>query len=132
MLNCSSSGTSGSPVIYKISGAEVEACDDFAAIGTGAILAEAALFHRAEPKHTDLQSVIYRVYEAKRLGEKALGVGPETLLMISRRESGTMMVQVVRAAGLKELEKMYKRFGPRPLKITRPIDVDRDEYVSAP
>lgn len=71
-------------VIYKLSGDEVWVCDYFGAIGSGAEIGESSLFYREHTSAHSLDRTIYHVYEAKRLGEKAPGVGKKTIMGIAR------------------------------------------------
>ncbi|MGA9566616.1 MAG: hypothetical protein WBS19_13905, partial [Candidatus Korobacteraceae bacterium] len=66
------------PFIFKIDdGGSIEECDNFAAIGTGETIAEAALFQRKQEDRMTLGRTVYHVYEAMRLGSIASDVGEE-------------------------------------------------------
>ena len=68
------------PAIVKASFGKVWHCDGFAVAGTGTGIAEAALFHRNQNTFDTFESTVYKVYEAKRLAEKApLPAFPESM-----------------------------------------------------
>ncbi len=100
---------------------DVIACDDFAAIGSGAMVAEPILYQRAlRELSSPLEKAMYVVYEAKRLGEISPGVGEATVI-----EIGTMNLKETDPAKIvwhfagsrfvEPLEKAFRRFGPRPI-----------------
>lgn len=76
----------GSLHIFEYSNLEVQKREDFAAIGSGRYIAEAALYQREHQSARDLPTTVYSVYEAMRLGSIAPGVGRELSVMVLRRE----------------------------------------------
>jgi 20S proteasome alpha/beta subunit len=86
--------------------------NDFSSIGSGANVASAALFQREHTSSADLMTTLYHLYEAKRLGEVSPGVGTQTSLDVLFSD-GT--VREVTEECFKYLEKLYRRFGPRPV-----------------
>lgn len=55
--------------------------DNFACIGTGAYVAEPALYQRRQNHSLNLARTLYHTYEAKRLGQIAEGVGEHTVMV---------------------------------------------------
>jgi hypothetical protein len=89
---------------------------DFAAIGSGDMIAEANLFQR---KHTQFELVprtLYAVYEAQRNGRAAPGVGDDMTLVVI--DSNGRWRQVTEQ-GEERLDALYVlHFGPRQLFAT--------------
>jgi hypothetical protein len=86
----------------------------FAAIGTGAQIAEPALFQRKQSDFHSIPLTIYNVYEAKKLGEIADGVGRKTSMLISspRDNPGEDIdIKRVNDEGMAYLEQKYAEFG---------------------
>jgi hypothetical protein len=102
------------PVILKVSGDIVINCDDFAVVGTGTTVAESSLLHRSQNMQNSIDLTIYQVYEAKRLAEKAPGVGKTTKLAVFRP---ARWVQFVLKAGFDELEEQFEKFGPHRITL---------------
>jgi ATP-dependent protease HslVU (ClpYQ) peptidase subunit len=100
------------PVIFTVTGESVASCDDFAVIGSGSQLAEAALYHRDQSFMNGINRTIYCVYEAKRLAEKAPGVGRRTQMFVFRPD-GSMAI--IPDQGLRLLDTWFTRFGPQPI-----------------
>ena len=93
---------------------EVKIRDDFATVGEGAILAQAALLQR---EHIDVRSVeetVYCVYEAKKYAEKVRSVGGITGLSIVSFDGNEKRFSF--GEGMKFLDKKYAEFGPRPVQ----------------
>ena len=106
------------PVIVKLSEEEVTTCDTFAAIGSGALLANASLMQRDYSSIATIEYATYLAYEAKRLGERAPGVGRETNIMVMvDGPSGSTFRELFRDQ-LATLETLFKRFGPQPITDT--------------
>ncbi|MDP2708368.1 MAG: hypothetical protein Q8O70_12825, partial [Burkholderiales bacterium] len=57
---------------------DVEICTNFAAIGTGASTAIPALHARTQSFNGNIETALYNVYEAKKLGESSPYVGEKT------------------------------------------------------
>jgi hypothetical protein len=88
--------------------------DNFACIGTGAYIAEPALFQRRQNLGMPLVRTLYQVYEAKRLGEIAEGVGQYTVMLAIAplRENGTEIRFLPVGKGILEvLEQKYEEYG---------------------
>jgi hypothetical protein len=86
---------------------------DFATIGSGSYIASSTLFHRNQHWERDLMYTMYSVFEAKRFAEGVPGVGP-TLLSMDVLAPGS--IQSLSDAGYKYCEKLWSRFGPRPIR----------------
>jgi hypothetical protein len=109
--------------VYKTHNVSVGRCADFAAVGSGAPQAEAVLYERQQNIFHDVNTTLYNVYEAKRYGEKAPGVGKKTSMAIISHDPEAYTYAVVTDAGFKVLSRYYRRFGPRPTSgITIPSE----------
>jgi hypothetical protein len=98
------------PVIFKISSDSVWFCEDFAVIGAGTQIAEAALFNREQSFMTGRNRSLYCVYEAKKLAEKAPGVGKKTRLYIVHPDQS---MESLESPGFQVLDAHFERFAPR-------------------
>lgn len=98
--------------------------EHFAAIGTGAQVAEPALFQREQQKYNGLEETIYHTYEAKRLGEIADTVGKKTSIIIfsqAEKPEEPVQLKTVTPEGFTILERKYQELGLKPSKgITFP------------
>ena len=117
------------PVIVKLSEEEeVTTCDAFATIGSGSLLAQASLMQRDYSSISTIEYATYLAYEAKRLGERAPGVGRETSIMV--------MVDGPNGPGFKELlrdqlstlEELFKQFGPQPITDTKVMQLPQNAW----
>jgi hypothetical protein len=88
--------------------------EDFATIGEGAFLAQAALLQREQTEAHSLPLTIYQVYEAKRYAERITSVGPSTLLTIVSSEGKEWKVG---ERGGVLLESAYSKFGPQEVAL---------------
>jgi len=104
----------------------VSVCDAFAAIGSGALLAEANLMQRDYLSMAPVELATYIAYESKRLGERAPGVGKQTGIMAILDRPGGAIVDAFMADNLPLLDREFKRFGPQPLTVRklRPLPTD--------
>ena len=96
------------PYIFKVQSEMVSMCENFSAIGSGGYLAEASLFQRSQNFHQDAASTIYQIYEAKKLSEKADGVGQKTRIIVVHSDD---TIQQVKDDGIQILEGYFQRFG---------------------
>ena len=88
--------------------------DNFACVGTGAYIAEPALYQRGQNHGMTLARTLYHAYEAKRLGEIAEGVGKITVMMaIAPPREGAIEIRFlpVGSAILEVLEQKYQEYG---------------------
>ncbi len=108
----------GRPTIYVIDESRglpyVRPVENFAAIGSGATIAEAMLHYRSHHGHTTLKVAAYHVCEAKRLGEMAPGVGYQTTFSVlfsdgSVAESGPSFVPW--------MDQKWNEYAPRPIGL---------------
>lgn len=89
--------------------------DNFACVGTGAYIAEPALYQRAQNRSLSLSRSLYHVYEAKRLGEIADGVGKYTVMMvISPQANGNLRYWDVPEDVMNVLKDKYLEYGLKP------------------
>jgi hypothetical protein len=89
----------------------------FASIGTGAQIAEPALFQRKQRHVESIPITIYNVYEAKRLGEIADGVGKKTTILIATpsQDPNDIDLKNVNTLGMEYLAEKYSEFGHKTL-----------------
>jgi hypothetical protein len=83
---------------------------NFAVIGSGATIASGALCQREYDPNMDLMECLYRVYEAKRLGQASPGVGETTKIEILTPGKR----QYISTRGYNYLEKKFEDLGPSP------------------
>jgi len=102
----------GHPLIVVISGGPkgklaIRMVDNYCAIGSGALIATVILNCRNYSNQDELEIALYLVYEAKRLSEKADGVGPITgLVWLTADEAGNL-----NDAGREHIEEIFKTEG---------------------
>jgi Proteasome subunit len=120
----------GHPYLYKVhSDGTVTFAEPFACIGTGASIANAALFQRKYTAQLDFKEALYYVYEAKRLSEIAPAVGPETMIEVVKNwpnkdtGTGTRCLTLV-PAQLSILDEHYKKIGLQPF-VNLPANMDQ-------
>jgi hypothetical protein len=107
------------PFIFTIhSDGEVVRYENFAAIGTGSLIAESVLFQREQQSTDTLDRTLYNVYEAARLGRIAPGVS-EThdfiVLAPPTEDDSNVGWSYVSKPGLKMLDETFKIVGPKAL-----------------
>ena len=84
------------PIVVVISGGAkgrlaIRVADNYCAIGSGALISTVILNCRNYSNRDNIEVALYLVYEAKRLSEKADGVGPLTsMVWISPDEAGSL------------------------------------------
>ena len=106
----------GRATIVKLSAEQVTVCDSYGAIGSGALLAEASLMQRDYLPMGGVDYAAYIAFEAKRMSERAPGVGRQTGLMALRsRPSGDTILDIYPPDFMSILDADFKRFAPRPL-----------------
>jgi 20S proteasome alpha/beta subunit len=108
----------------------VEECDNFAAIGSGAPIAEGILFQREQEDNMTLGRTTYHLYEAMKLGSIASDVGQEHTLdvLYPPGEKGEEIVgERLTEKAERFLQRKFKRLGPKkfanmplPPKFWRP------------
>lgn len=105
-------------VLYRLWD-DVEISTTFTAIGSGAMAAEPALHAREHRQKTAKSQALYNVYEAKKISEASPFVGQKTrLLVVSAPSAGQDEINVewVTPAGEKFLAKLFRKYGPRPMR----------------
>lgn len=115
--------------IYRISDAGVvEACDHFAAIGSGYYIAEGSLFQRSQNIENDLGTTIYDVYEAMKLDSIAPGVSDKFQIGIAEwdwyeqpnpHNHGEVKISFLEPKYYVYLAKRFARFGPKQISTVR-------------
>lgn len=121
----------GVPLVFKIDNeGTVTRVEHFAAIGSGAHVAEAVLYQRNQQLTTELNQTLYNVYEAFKLSSQiapAVAGGPHIWLseheILNRAE---IVEQYVTCSGLKVLERCFKKYGP---KTPKNIPVLKDDNL---
>ena len=110
----------GKPKIYKIDTfGTVELCEHFAAIGTGATIAESVLYLRKHGARAALGPSVYRVFEAMKLGCDAFGNGQAPALDVlyppgdKKRE---MTGETLTEPAMKFLKGKFDKLGPKPFE----------------
>lgn len=95
----------------------VEVCDNFAAIGSGSLIAEGVLFQREHESTMPLGPTIYHVFEAMKLGSIASDVGKEHTIDVlyppNPRAKKTVMADYLNDKGKLTMEKMFRKYGPK-------------------
>jgi hypothetical protein len=82
---------------------------DFAAIGSGALIAMGILSAYDHDAHCDWRLTAYRVFAAKKASERATGVGPSTTIARIDRFGMSLPPRA-------QLEALYDQYGPLPVK----------------
>lgn len=103
------------PVIFKVSSGQVWSCDDFAVIGSGTLLGEAALYNREQHFMYGLNRTLYNTFEAKRLAERAEGVGRKTSMFVVRPQQPYLTSITIE--GVKILDEYFQMFGPQSVQM---------------
>lgn len=104
------------PKLVYVDSHEAFSLPEFAAIGTGCVIADAMLRWRRCNKYMPLEEVMYYVYGAKKLGEMSPHVGKQTSVLVASLKSHTdgYVVAYVSVKDLTELDDSFSRFGPQP------------------
>jgi 20S proteasome alpha/beta subunit len=105
------------PRIYKIDClGTVELCENFAAIGTGATVAESVLYQRKHEASDPLGPSVYHVFEAMKLGAIASDVGQEhtiDVLYPPGERKKDLTGDCLTDGAKKFLERKFRQFGPK-------------------
>jgi hypothetical protein len=105
----------GKPYIFVVGrDCSVSYRQHFAAIGTGAYIAEPALFQRKQNRMDDVPTSIYQTYEAQKLGQIADAVGEKTSMVIispAEKVADPIGSRWINQKGFEFLEKKYKELG---------------------
>jgi 20S proteasome alpha/beta subunit len=113
----------GKPKIYKIDTfGTVELCEAFAAIGTGATIAESVLYQRKHEAQTPLGPSVYHVFEAIRLGSIASGEGQGYTLEVlypPGEKKKDLTGETLTEAARRFLDSKFDRLGPKPFETLK-------------
>jgi 20S proteasome alpha/beta subunit len=123
----------GKPKIYRIdSFGTVELCQHFAAIGTGATIAESVLYQRKHESQTPLGPSVYHVFEATKLGSIVLGNGQGHTLDVlypPGEKKKDLTGETLTKAAKRFLEGEFDKLGPKPFETLRlPENALRREF----
>jgi len=123
-----------SPTIFRVSDTCVERCSNFAAIGTGLLIAESLLFLREHNFATDVGEALFNAWEAMRLGSLVPGVGETFNIDVLSRKNGKVRSEELTEEHEKYLEKQVTRFSLRePKKIQfKKDDLRPTQYLQYP
>lgn len=119
-------------VLVKLSSGKAMICDHFATIGSGGFLADASLLQREHSELCHFNLAVYRVYEAKRLSERAPGVGPSTSIMVLHDSIDKTELDLFHQERLPLLDQEIKRFGPKRLGVSDLKPLPKDAYFRLP
>jgi hypothetical protein len=91
---------------------------NFAAIGSGATIAESVLFQRKQYWQNSVEQTLYNVYEAATLavGAKAPGVGNEfAISVIEPLANGDTRMRIPKVEYFELLQEQFEISGPKPV-----------------
>jgi hypothetical protein len=120
----------GMPRMYEIDRyGSVARAEHFAAIGTGAVIAESVLYQREQQLGTELNQTLYNVYEAFQVACKANapGVAGGPLIWVFEpdiNDRHKIIPRFLNGDGKKVLAKCFDKYGPRK---TRDIPTLKDD-----
>jgi len=123
----------GMPLIFKIDHeGTVTRVEHFAAIGSGAKVAESVLYQREQRLGDELNETLYNVYEAFKLSSQiapAVAGGPHIWIAEHKIDNrAEILEQYVTRSGIKILERCFKKYGPKKAKNI-PVLKDDDLYT---
>lgn len=106
------------PYIYRIDeDGTLQNCDNFAAIGSGSIIAEGMLYQRQQESGMTLGRTIYHVFEAMKLGSIASDVGEEhtiDVLYPPRERQEDVSRDTLTDKAKVFLNRKFQSLGPKP------------------
>lgn len=111
----------GTAFVYKVDDHGLELCNNFAAIGSGSIIAEGALYQREQDYRDTVGTTLYNVYEAMKLGSISPTVGEEhtlNLLKAPSKKGETVKSTMADTSTATDrlLEKKFRKHGPKPMR----------------
>ncbi len=122
----------GMPLVFKVDRfGTVSRTEHFAAIGSGAAIAEAVLYQREQRLGNELNETLYNVYEAFKMSSQiapAVAGGPH--IWVAEHEifkPAEIVERYVTRSGIKVLDRCFKKYGPKKPKNI-PILKDDDLY----
>lgn len=113
------------PVLFRLATAgevnhlDLELAGNSCMIGSGTSAASISLHGRTHDSNTPLSQAMYYVYEAKKAGEISSFVGQKTRMhVLFPPEPGSTQIrgQYLTNEGEKFLQKLHRRYGPKPMK----------------
>ncbi len=115
--------------LFKVAGTEVDRHDPFVAIGSGADIAEPALFQREHRATWPLGKTLYVVREAHTLGCIAPGVSKnaELTVIYYNEERDSLNWRVSYKSTIGRMDKLYGRYGFK--KLPKDIPVVPDDFL---
>jgi len=129
----------GEPAIYQTvvdvgTGVlELDQFTNFCLVGSGAATAEPALHTRTQMPNTPMPRALYNVYEAKKVGESSPFVGQKTRMFLLEPPKGAgsnqIRASVVTASGEIFLQRLFRKYGPKPMKMWP--DLPEDTFQKA-
>ncbi len=103
--------------IFKTGGdGSFEACENFAAIGSGTLIAEGAFYQREHDSNLPVSHALYHVFEAMKVGSIAPGVGKEhtiDILYPPGEKSDEVYSEVLSTKGISFMEQQFAKLGPK-------------------
>jgi hypothetical protein len=113
------------PILCELRDGELQWATTFSLIGSGAFAAEPAMHARKHTFNTSLSEALYNTYEAKRVGETSPFVGLQTKMYVvypeDEKSEGYIRFEVVTPTGEKFLHRMFRRYGPKPIRKWVPL-----------
>jgi 20S proteasome alpha/beta subunit len=103
----------GEPSLFSVSSDGVYSPPSYCTIGSGGYVADAMLRWRKTSRYSQLDEVLYAVYEAKKMSEISPHVGPTTTMLVLLRTERIYVVQGVQDEAMKYLDSCFRKFGPR-------------------
>lgn len=120
------------PYIFLIEeDGEVSHRQNFGAIGTGSVVAEASLYQRAQRDMYSVGKTLYNVYEATVLAHKsnAPGVGQARSFFLIAPTGGDCKISFIKTETFKTLERYFKKYGPKPVADISRLGADSFKAV---
>ena len=104
--------------MFRFRGGDFERCEDFGAIGSGAIIATTMWAARDKPSSiVFLPETLYRVYECLRMGSIEPSVGVNASLHVLSKEKGRLTMR--RLNSDPEFEGLWAEHGFKDYKLSR-------------
>ena len=115
---------------------EVIRRQNFAAIGTGAVIAEAVLYQREQQNVDNIPTTLYNVFEAAAISEKskAPGVGETRTFGLVAPSPSVNKINVVSMTGFETLailKKYFEEYGPKSITDVSKLSVKCFQRLSA-
>lgn len=105
----------------------LEWVQNYAAIGSGGLIAEAWLAFREQDQNTRLWNTLYNLFEAKKQAQIGPPVGKKITRLVIWRRRGEgqpyLRATVITPEGISQLENLYKQYGPKPTRELYDTDI---------